>query len=131
MHKVIIDANVWIRFARSKDIAPLIDRFIAYDLTPIANNYLLSEISDAILTNQWMDIHAVNKLISIIREISFITIENAVFALSPDAKDNYLFDLAIQNNCAFIVSDDKNLLGFLNQPVQVHNTKWFLNTFKI
>jgi hypothetical protein len=54
MHKVIIDANVWIRFARSKDIAPLIDRFIAYDLIPIANNYLLSEISDAILTNQWM-----------------------------------------------------------------------------
>jgi hypothetical protein len=36
MHKVIIDANVWIRFARSKDIAPLIDRFIAYDLIPIA-----------------------------------------------------------------------------------------------
>ncbi len=131
MHKIIIDANVWIRFARSKDIAPLIDRVTTYDFLPIVNNYLLSEISQAIITNKWMDVHATNRLISLISEISFITIEKAVYAVSPDAKDNYLFDLAIQNNCAFIITDDKELLNFLMQPIPVHSSKWLLDTFKI
>ena len=28
MYKIIIDANVWIKYARSKDIAPLLKRII-------------------------------------------------------------------------------------------------------
>ncbi len=44
MYKIIIDANVWIKYARAKDIAPLLNRMIAYNFLPVVNNYLLSEI---------------------------------------------------------------------------------------
>ena len=49
MYKIVIDANVWIRFARAKNITPLLNRFILYNFIPVVNNYLLSEIFDAIV----------------------------------------------------------------------------------
>jgi hypothetical protein len=42
MYSVIFDANVWIKYARVKNIAPLLDRMDAYQFLPIVNNYLLS-----------------------------------------------------------------------------------------
>jgi len=35
MSKIIVDANVWIRYARAKDIAPLLKRFTTYDFLPL------------------------------------------------------------------------------------------------
>lgn len=99
MYPVIIDANVWIRFARSRNIEPLISRFVQYDFLPVINNYLLSEVFDAVIENHWMRAAQAGKLIDFVRKISILQTEKAVFAISPDAKDNYLFDLAIQNNC--------------------------------
>lgn len=49
MFPIIVDANVWIKFARVKNIAPLLDRLIAYRFLPIVNNYLLAEIFDALV----------------------------------------------------------------------------------
>jgi hypothetical protein len=54
MFKVIIDANVWIKYARIKDIAPLLNRFKSYNFIPVINNYLLSEVFNALLENKWM-----------------------------------------------------------------------------
>jgi hypothetical protein len=45
MFKIIIDANVWVKYARVKDIAPLLGRLVQYNLLPLTNNYLLSEVS--------------------------------------------------------------------------------------
>jgi len=52
MYKVVIDANVWIKYARVKSIAPLLHRFIGYDFLPVINNYLLSEILDVVTDNK-------------------------------------------------------------------------------
>lgn len=120
MNKIIIDANVWIRFARSKDISPLLDRMIVYDFLPIANNYLLSEIFEAVVSNIWMNKYQAEKLIAFTKKILLLTTEKQVFALSPDAKDNYLFDPAIQNNCVFIISDDSELLDFNMTTIPIH-----------
>ena len=54
MYKIIIDANVWIKYARAKEIAPLLNRLVTYNLLPVINNYLLSEVFDALLGNKWM-----------------------------------------------------------------------------
>jgi predicted nucleic acid-binding protein len=86
MYNLLIDANVWIKYARAKDIAPLLDRSVT---------------------------------------------ENAVYGISPDPKDNYLFDIAVQNNCVFIISDDTQLVHFKLKPVPVHTTSWFLKKFPI
>jgi len=55
MYKIVIDANVWIRFARAKDISPLVQRMILYNFVPIVNNYLLAETFDAIVKYKWMN----------------------------------------------------------------------------
>ena len=67
MFKIVIDANVWIRYARSKDIAPILNRLITYNLLPVANNYLLSETFNAIVENEWMTEKAAANMIALIR----------------------------------------------------------------
>lgn len=86
MYKVVIDANVWIRYARIKDIKPLLDRFIAYDFLPVVNNYLLSEIHNVVTDNKWMHPANAERMIDFIRKISLETAGKAVYALSPDPK---------------------------------------------
>ena len=97
MYKIIIDANVWIKYACSKDIAPLLNRIIAYNFLLVVNNYLLSEIFIALLENKWMKEKNANLTIEFIKKISLMVTDKAVYRLSPDPKDNYLFDLAAQN----------------------------------
>src|SRR3982750_2474103 len=121
MYKIVIDANVWIKYARAKDIAPLLNRLLTYHLVPIVNSYLLSEVFDAIVENKWMHERGANMVIDFIMKIAITDIETSIYAISPDPKDNYLFDLAIQNNCAFIISDDNLLLNFALSPVPVHS----------
>lgn len=129
MFPIIVDANVWIKFARVKNIAPLLDRLIAYRFLPIVNNYLLAEIFGALVENKWMNKMQATATINFIRKISIVVTERVVFKISPDPKDNYLFDLAIQNNCIFIISDDNNLLRFKLKPIPVHSSRWFMKKF--
>lgn len=131
MFKIIIDANVWIKFARIKDIAPLVNRFVVYNFLPLTNNYLLSEVFNALLENNWMQEKAAHNVIEFIRKISLGVKEKAVYGLSPDPKDNYLFHLGVQNGCVFIISDDSELLQFTLKPIPVHTSGWFLKNFPI
>jgi putative PIN family toxin of toxin-antitoxin system len=131
MYPIIIDSNVWIKFARSKNIAPLLDRMAIFHFLPIVNNYLLSEIFNALVENKWMNKTQADAIIDFIKKISLVITETSVYRLSPDPEDNYLFDLAIQNNCVFIISDDNKLLQFRLKPVPVHSTGWFLKKFLI
>ena len=131
MYKIVIDANVWIKYARAKNISPLIDRLLLYNFIPVVNNYLMAEIFDAIVENKWMTEIQATKLIQFISGISIIKAGKAVFALSPDPKDNYLFDLAIQNNCVFIITDDLALLHISIKPIHIHTSNWFLKHFPV
>lgn len=131
MYKIIVDANVWIKYARVQNIAPLLNRLVAYNMLPIANNYLLSEIFKALVKNNWMNEDKSYKITEFIKKICFYTTEQAVYALSPDPEDNYIFDLAVQNNCAFIVSDDIALIRFKLKPVPVITSSKFIKHFKL
>ena len=72
--------------------------------------------------------HAV---IEFIGKISLSVAEKAMFGISPDPDDNYLFDMAIQNNCLFLITDDSASLQFNLKPVPVHTSAWFLKTFPV
>ncbi|MCZ2297944.1 MAG: putative toxin-antitoxin system toxin component, PIN family [Chitinophagales bacterium] len=122
MYFVIFDANVWIKYARAKNTAPLLDRMLNYRFIPIVNNYLLSEIFDALVENKWMNKAQATSVVEFIKKISLMETERVVYRLSSDPKDNYLFDLAIQNNCVFIITDDDKLLRMKLKPVSVHST---------
>ena len=129
MYKIVVDANIWIKYARAQNIKPLLSRFIKYNFLPVVNNYLLSEIFDALVLNKWMNTKQAMLIIRFITKISIKTVEKAVFALSPDAEDNYLFDLAIQNNCVFIITNEKKLLSIKLKPLPVFSGNWFIKHF--
>ncbi len=131
MTKMVIDANVWIRFASFRNLLPLLNRFDTYSIVPLINRYLLSEIFDTLTKQRWMSDHNAASLISLIERISLQRTENVVYRLSPDPEDNYLFDLAIQNNALYIISDDSKLLFFNLQPVRVRTCSWFLKHFPV
>ncbi|MES2330047.1 MAG: hypothetical protein V4539_10625 [Bacteroidota bacterium] len=78
MYLVVLDANVWIRFARDKNIKPLTTRLLAYKLVPVVDNYLLSEIFDALVDNHWMNQEQAMGVINFIKRISAIHIGQAV-----------------------------------------------------
>ncbi len=76
MYKIIVDANVWIQYARAKDIAPLLNRFTQYPIVAVVNNYLLSEIFDALVDNKWMHTHNAMHIITFIRKITIADVES-------------------------------------------------------
>jgi predicted nucleic acid-binding protein len=71
------------------------------------------------------------RLINVISTVAITRTGKVVYALSPDPKDNYLFDLAIQNNCIFIISDDLKLLSFNMKPLAVYSVNWILKQFPL
>ena len=54
-----------------------------------------------------------------------------IYTHSPDPKDNFLFDLAIQTNSEVIVTKEKALLNFAASPVAIHDIKWFKEHFPV
>lgn len=128
---IVLDANVWIRFARSRSLAALVNRIALYKLIPVTNNYLLSEVFDIILKHKWATASEARKYIDYVKSISLFITENVVYRLSPDPKDNFLFDIAIQHNCSVIISDDTELLSFRMQPVKVKSVSWFFKNFPV
>lgn len=131
LRNIIIDANVWVRFARFGNLNPLLDRFDSHNLVPVINRYLLSEVFDALVKKKWMNNSLALATIHFIENVSIVTPGRAVYRLSPDPKDNYLIDLAVQQNCAFIISDDSELLSLPLLPVQVKSCNWFLKHFTV
>ena len=61
--------------------------------------------------------------------IEFDTVNS--FTGSPDPKDNFLFDLALQTGSEVIVTQEKALLGFKESPVRVHDIKWFKENYPV
>lgn len=133
LNKIVFDANIWARFCRSDKIFPLTQRIQLYFIIPVLDNYLLSEIHQVILKNEWLEIEQADRLIGLINSLS-LNLSKSIHStcrISPDPKDNFLFDLAIQGNCSLIISDDAKLLQFPLKPVPVRTSNWFLKSFPL
>jgi predicted nucleic acid-binding protein len=44
--------------------------------------------------------------------------------MSKDAKDNYLYDLCIQNNCRYLITIDKEILADKSAPFIRKSDAW-------
>ncbi|MEJ7736628.1 MAG: hypothetical protein WKF97_04305 [Chitinophagaceae bacterium] len=70
-------------------------------------------------------------LLRAIKEATIFTVTQPQFNDSPDPKDNFLFDLALQTGSEVIVTQEKALLHFTSSPVPIHNLKWFKENFPV
>jgi putative PIN family toxin of toxin-antitoxin system len=128
---LVIDTSVYITYAIYNKTYRLIDAMDKYELMVFVNNQLLLElVRNLRFFLQNKDTNA-GLIIQAIKEATINVATTAQFDLSPDPKDNFLFDLALQTNSEVIVTKEKALLNFEASPVPIHDIKWFKETYPV
>jgi len=97
--KCCIDSCVWVKYAGHFKTTTLLRYITDNNLLVYADNYLLGEIHGALTEGFNFTTNEADKIIQLISPFMIIEAPRNIFRLSKDAKDNYLYDLCIQNNC--------------------------------
>ncbi|HEY5409062.1 MAG TPA: putative toxin-antitoxin system toxin component, PIN family [Ginsengibacter sp.] len=131
--QLVIDTSVFINYTRHQKLYRLINTILNYDLSV----YLSAELIDELERNI-----AIASAIELPQSVYSGYLENIIAACiifepvlqykeSPDAKDNFLFDLALQTNSEIIVTKETALLNFTNSPIPIHDIKWFKEMYPV
>ena len=129
--KFVIDTSVFITYAAYNKIYRLVDAIISYELIVFINDELLQELENNIKNSMQVNDADPEKIIQEIKEVTVHRSTSPYFYSSPDPKDNFLFDLALQTGSEVIVTQEKALLNFNDSPVPVHNIRWFKENFPV
>lgn len=122
--KCCIDSCIWVKYAGHFKAATLLQCIIENNLLVYADNYLLAEIHQALMQGFDFSTKEADKMIDLIRPFVIIKAPRNIFRLSGDAKDNYLYDLCIQNNCRYLITVDKLILNDHNAPFMRKTDAW-------
>ena len=119
-----IDSCVWVKYAGHFKIASLLGYIYDNNLLVYADNYLLGEVHHALIKAFNFTISEADKTILLISPFIIVNAPRNIFRLSKDAKDNYLYDLCIQNNCSHLITVDKEILTDNNAPFIRKTDAW-------
>jgi len=122
--KCCIDSCVWVKYAGHLKTTTLLRHISKNNLLVYADNYLLSEIHEALITGFNFKISDADKIIRLISAFVIIATPRNVYRMSKDAKDNYLYDLCIQNSCRYLITIDKEILADKNAPFIRKSDAW-------
>ncbi len=131
--QLVIDTSVFINYTRHQKLYRLVNAILTYNLSVYLSSDLIDELERNIPVTSAVELSqsVYDGYLETIKA-SCITFEPVVqFKESPDAKDNFLFDLALQTNSEIIVTKEKALLNFKNSPIPVHDIKWFKETYPV
>ena len=128
---LVIDTSVYITYCTHNKLYRLADAFVTYDLAVFVNSYLLSELERNIPGVSKVPGIKASHLIAQISGFTTFVETTPAFNQSPDPKDNFLFDIALQTGSEIIVTQEKLLLGFAASPVAIHNLKWFKENYPV
>lgn len=119
-----IDSCVWVKYAGHFKTASLLRYVSENDLLVYADNYLLGEIHDALIEGFDFSIREADRIIQLISPFIITDAPRNIYRLSKDAKDNYLYDLCIQNNCRYLITIDKEILRDTTAPFIRKTDAW-------
>jgi putative PIN family toxin of toxin-antitoxin system len=122
--KCCIDSCVWVKYAGHFRTTTLLRYIIENNLLVYADNYLLGEIHQALIEKFNFTTSEADKIIQLISPFIIIDTAQSIYRLSKDAKDNYLYDLCIQNNCRYLITIDKEILADTNAPFIRKTDAW-------
>ena len=128
---IVIDTSVFITYASYGKLYRLLDAVITYNLRVFVNMHLLSEFGKKLHKVSNKRNLNVSEEIKNIMEFAILVETTPLFQNSPDSKDNFLFDLALQTNSNLIITKEKELLGFADSPVTLQDIKWFKETYPV
>ena len=122
--KCCIDSCVWIKYAGHFKTATLLRYISENNLLIYADNYLLAEIHDALIQNFDLTVSEADKILQLISPFIIINSPHNIYSLSKDTKDNYLYDLCIQNNCRYLITIEKDILNDKSAPFIRKTDAW-------
>ena len=127
--KIILDANIWVSIFLGRRFRELLEIIVNRNIQLIADNHLRNELLDVISREKFKTVFSTQNIVEGMAFFDMVTIfvsTKKEFTGSPDVNDNYLFDLAIQSNTAFIVTGDKKLLSFEVENIRIITFSEFL-----
>ena len=131
--KIILDTNIWISIFLRKNNLQFLEFVIDHEFILIADDNLRNELLNVISRKKFSSFFSVQDMIDAMEFFdslsTFVNTQKEFFG-SPDIKDDFLFDLAVQSKTEIIVSGDKKLLDFKNEKVTVISFKEFFGKFK-
>ncbi len=130
-NRLVIDTSVYITYAMFNKIYRLFYAIDKYDLEVFVNENLLIELENNLHQSLRFKNADPSIILAAIRAITNIVTTEPIFNNSPDSKDNFLFDIAIQTNSEVIVTSEKALLDFKESPIVIHDIKWFKETYPV
>ena len=122
--KCCIDSCVWVKYAGHFRTATLLRYVSENNLLVYADNYLLGEVHEALIQGFDFSFSEADKIIQLISPFIIIEAPGNIYRLSKDAKDNYLYDLCIQNNCWYLITIDKEILSDTTAPFIRKTDAW-------
>jgi len=130
-HHFVLDTSVYLTYASHIKIYRLENAIKLFGLVVFSSKFLLDElyknIPKVLVSDELTPQEILNKI------IRFTTLVPIIprFSSSPDPKDNFLFDLALQTYSEVIVTKEKVLLNFIESPIAIHDIKWFKEKFPV
>ena len=130
---LVIDTSVFINYTRHQKLYRLIDAIFTYDLVVYISPELIDELEQNIAVTSAVELPQLvyDGYLNTIKSSCVIFKPVLLYNDSPDPKDNFLWDIAVQTNSEIIVTKEKALLGFKNSPVPVHDIKWFKEMYPV
>ncbi len=132
-NKIILDVNIWLSLFIKKKADILLDILIDNDLEIVSDIHLRAEFLEVILRNKFHKYFSDEDIKDSILFFDSVTVKyptTKIFSGSPDKKDDYLFDLAIQTQSKILVTGDKKLLNFKIKEIETISLAEFLKFTK-
>ncbi len=130
---LVIDTSVYINYTRHQKLYRLVDAILFYDLVVYISPYLIDELERNLPLTSAVELpqFVYDGYLKTIQSICIFFEPLLQYDESPDPKDNFLWDLALQTNSEIIVTKEAALLNFTNSPIPVHDIKWFKETYPV
>jgi len=110
--KVVLDVNIWISYFIMGRTEVLADFIIDNELTVYSCPELVDELTNVIQRDKFDKYLKAPRedYLTLHHQLTQFTEIELIFKDSPDPKDNYLFDLALQTKADYLITGDKKLL---------------------
>ena len=127
----VIDTSVLITYACYGKLYRLANMMVTYNMKVFVNAHLLNEFGKNLKKISHKRTIDINDEVKSVLDLTTLVKTIPIFTNSPDPKDNFLFDLALQTNSEVIVTKEKALLSFAKSPVPIQDIKWFKETYPV
>lgn len=110
---IVLDTNIWVSYFMAGEHVELVNFIYKNDLNIFTNKTFIAELEDVLnrpKIKKFIRIPVV-ELIDFHCDICILHKTLPIYQGSPDPKDNFLFDLAIQTNSIYVVTGDKIILA--------------------